>query len=153
MNELQQRGIHVTTSTGVHADAYELDARPGVFDGTVRIGSGVGVSVPGSAHRSTHDVKRPPMGDGLSLRSDSLNGGSDEGEDALGNRQKLADEEASAAQAAAVTPPQNTYTSNIPRVQIQTTPHPYSASGGAVHSPGTARGGRNEVNLEWSTAL
>ena len=134
-------GIHVTTTTGVTHETYEMDPQGQPFDGSVSIG-GTGAT----------DIKRKTIDDGLSLRSDS-----DAGiEDVLGDRQKLADEETRPA------------VKHIqPRVQVQAHPpaggrgantmgpnprHPYvnMLSPGA---PPVARGGRNEVNVEWSKEL
>jgi hypothetical protein len=129
-----------------------MDPRGRPFDGTASVG------VTGAS-----DIKPKPIEDGLSLRSDSI-GGSDGGvEDALGNRQKLADEETSPASKQFPVPPITVQ----PRVQLQT--HPPTISRGVnpvgpnyrhpyvnVLSPGAplvARGGRSEVNVEWSKDL
>ena len=75
-------GIHVTTTTGVTQDAYEMDPRSQPFDGTAKIGA-----------THSRDIKRKTIDDGLSL-NESV-GGSDIGaDDAFDDMKKLADEEA-----------------------------------------------------------
>jgi hypothetical protein len=127
-----------------------MDPRGRPFDGTVSVG-GAGAT----------DTKRKPVDDGLSLRSDSIGGSDGEVEDALGNRQKLADEETRPAIKEISAPPVQ------PRVQVQTQPqtgghgvnvvgqihrHPYvnTLTPGA---PPVARSGRNEVSVQWSKDL
>ncbi|KAF8311864.1 hypothetical protein DL93DRAFT_2082799 [Clavulina sp. PMI_390] len=131
------RGVHVTTTTitGVHqSEAYELDTRGRPFDGT-----------PTTAPKG--DVKRKPIDDGLSLRSDSLNS-SEHIDDAFSGR-KLVDEEMGDDGA----PIQE-----MPVTQAPPMPnHPYvNVNSPAVNPnayPMAARGGRNEVNVEWAKAL
>jgi len=165
--------IHVTTTTA--QETFEMDPRGGAFDGTVTIG-GTGVT----------DTKRKIMDDGLSLRSDSIEGFEDN--DGFNSRQKLADEE---------TPPPLTPSSvsdqvpaEVPTLPAQLPQPHYKPSrvklqaplptGGRGPPPGSnnnnnnnnnntrntylgvsnspvpppiARGGRNEVNIEWSKEL
>ncbi|KAF8317353.1 hypothetical protein DL93DRAFT_2165615 [Clavulina sp. PMI_390] len=129
------RGVHVTTTTvtGVHpSETYELDTRGRPFDGT-----------PGTA---PGDVKSKPIDDGLSLRSDSLN--SDPADDAFGGGRKLVDEEMGG---------DGIPRQRIPVTQAQPMPnHPYvnvtTPNGNTTAYP-VARGGRNEVNVEWAKAL
>ena len=157
--------IHVTTTTA--QETFEMDPRGGAFDGTVTIG-GTGAT----------DTKRKTMDDGLSLRSDSVEGYGVN--DAFDSRQKLADEETpppltpSSISDQVPTPPaqlpqpQPQY--QAPRVKLQTplptggrgTPnnnnnnnrHPYlNVSSSPAPPAPIARGGRNEVNLEWSKEL
>jgi len=73
----------VTTETDVVVqDSYELGSRGNRFDGTVTIG-GTG-----------DDIKRKAVGDGLSLRSDSLGEGDTEDGDPFGKQARIDDEEA-----------------------------------------------------------
>src|ERR1700756_3779889 len=93
-------GIRATTTTAIVQDSYEMSTgqRGRPFDGTVSV----------SVANAT-EIKRKPMDDGLSLRSDSDGGV----EDAVGNRQKFAGGEASpTSNGFPVTPVQ-------PRVQVQ----------------------------------
>lgn len=89
------------------------------------------------------DVKSPPLDDGLSLHNVSSTAGSYDGEDdALGDRKKIVDEENA----------QNDSDHGAQRVQIQRSlsqrpTHPY------MSTVGVARGGRNESNMGWATAL
>lgn len=145
-------GIHVTTTTGVQ-ESYELSTRDRPFDGSEPAPIG-----------STGDVKRKPMSDGLSLESDSI--GSDDVGDAFDSsgRQKLADEEATTSPHHFPPPPSDPDSQDgngrRPAVTIVTpTPaqrHPHAnlvTPNGATSPQRVARGGRTEVNVEWSTAL
>lgn len=141
-------GIHVTTTTGVQ-ESYELSARDRPFDGSAPMPIG-------GAGGTIGDVKRKPMDDGLSLQSDSI--GSDEGVDAFDSsgRQKLADEETTVAPHHFPAPP------SLPDPQDgngrapPSQRHPFVnvvTPNGATSPQRVARGGRTEVNVEWSTAL
>jgi hypothetical protein len=101
--QYMREGVHVTTTTGVTQESYEMsmDHRGRPFDGTASTGG-----------TAATDIKHKAIDDGLSLRSDSDAGV----EDVLGNRKKLADEETSpACKEFPVTPVQ-------PRVQVQAQP-------------------------------
>lgn len=147
-------GIHVTTTTGVQ-ESYELSTRDRPFDGSIPMPMG-----------ATGDVKRKPMDDGLSLQSDSI--GSDEVGDAFDSsgRQKLADEEATVSPHHFPTPPSvpdaQDGNGRRPAVTIVSPTNPPSqrlphanlvTPNGAASPQRVARGGRTEVNVEWSTAL
>lgn len=85
------------------------------------------------------DVKQPPVDDGLSLRSESITGASDEGEDALGIRQKIIDEEQQ------VQPPMT-----IQQMPYQLSRLPITSPSGPAR---LARGGQTEHNVEWRNDL